>query len=62
MKNQEKCIFCEQTSEDIPLLQLKYKGEIAWICPQHMPTIIHKTAQLKEIFPEVSYVEGLNQQ
>ena len=60
MTNQEKCIFCKQTSYDIPLIQLKYKGTENWICPQHMPIIIHKTDKLKEIFPDVNVAEGID--
>ena len=60
MKNQEKCIFCEQTTDDMPLIQMKYKENVVWICPQHMPVIIHKTPQLKEIFPDVNVGEGVD--
>jgi hypothetical protein len=41
-----QCLYCERDSDQVPLLALKYRGEELWICPQHLPILIHKPAQL----------------
>jgi hypothetical protein len=45
------CLVCERTEQTTPLLQLTYQGKTYWICPQHLPTLIHKPAQLAEKLP-----------
>lgn len=37
-----KCLVCEQTNQEIPLLTLDYQGEKYYICPQHFPILIHQ--------------------
>ncbi len=45
------CLVCQSDSEKVPLIQLAYKGEMLWICPQHLPILIHKPDQLSGILP-----------
>ena len=40
------CLFCERTSDEVPLLDLEFKGTQIQICPQHLPILIHDPAQL----------------
>ncbi len=47
--DQECCVRCERTSDQIPLLQLKYAGKINWICPQCLPILIHKPQQIAAV-------------
>jgi hypothetical protein len=44
--NTPQCAQCDRSSEEVPLLELKYKQQISWICPQHLPILIHKPHQL----------------
>jgi hypothetical protein len=46
MDQQPKCLYCEQTQDEIPLLALTYQGESYWICPSHLPILIHKPGEL----------------
>ena len=41
-----KCVYCERSSDQIPLLALRYQGTQAWICPQHLPVLIHNPERL----------------
>lgn len=41
-----KCLACSRDSSSIPLLSLEYQGEQLWICPQHLPVLIHDPTQL----------------
>lgn len=45
------CLACERASTEVPLLQLEYRGETFWICPQHLPILIHKPEQLAGKLP-----------
>lgn len=46
-ENQAKqCVACDRGSETIPLLTLEYRGGTFWICPQHLPFLIHDPARL----------------
>ena len=46
-----KCLVCEQTSQQVPLLSLSYQGRSYWICPQHFPILIHQPARLAGKLP-----------
>jgi len=47
----KKCIACERTDDSIPLLSFDFKGKQYWICPQHVPILIHKPEQLTGKLP-----------
>lgn len=47
----KKCIACEKTEEVIPLIHFDFKGGGYWICPQHLPLLIHKPDQLTGKLP-----------
>jgi hypothetical protein len=51
------CVYCQHTSAQVPLLQLEFNGEKRWICPQHLPILIHKPEQLIEQFPGMDIQE-----
>ncbi len=40
------CLACDQDSDATPLICLEYRGEPLWICPQHMPLLIHQPERL----------------
>lgn len=42
----QQCLACNRNSHQIPLLALDYRGTDYWICPQHLPLLIHDPAQL----------------
>ncbi len=42
------CLNCGKDEKEIPLVQLSYSGNQAWICPQCLPVLIHHTDQLAE--------------
>jgi len=48
-----QCAHCDRTSEEVPLLELKYKQQVSWICPQHLPVLIHKPQNLIGKMPGV---------
>jgi hypothetical protein len=44
--NTERCLSCERTGEEIPLLRLRYSRREHWICPQCLPVLIHQPEHL----------------
>jgi hypothetical protein len=45
------CIQCGRTSDQAPLIPLHYRNKDYWICPQDLPILIHKPAQLANKLP-----------
>jgi hypothetical protein len=45
------CLNCNRTDEQAPLLNMIFKGEVKYICPQCLPTLIHKTHLLADKLP-----------
>jgi len=41
-----QCVECDRSKEEVPLMEIKFKDEICWICPQHLPVLIHKPEKL----------------
>jgi hypothetical protein len=41
-----KCIGCGKSSDETPLIPFEYLESKYWICPQHMPVLIHKPEEL----------------
>lgn len=46
-----QCLYCLQDSEAVPLLTVMYRGQTYYICPQHLPLLIHQPAKLAEQLP-----------
>ncbi len=40
------CLSCDRSESDIPLLQLRFKGEELSICSQCLPVLIHEPEKL----------------
>ncbi len=45
------CVECGREEREVPLLRLEYRGGAFWICPQHLPILIHDPGSLKEKLP-----------
>jgi hypothetical protein len=45
-ESRPNCVFCECNSDQVPLLTLNFRGKQTWICPQHLPVLIHDPVQL----------------
>ncbi len=47
--NGERCLRCDRTSAQVPLIRLRYGQRDYWICPQDLPVLIHRPEQLPEL-------------
>ena len=45
------CVLCQKTDAETPLLQLSYAAKTYWVCPSHMPVLIHQPDQLIGMLP-----------
>jgi hypothetical protein len=50
-------LVCQQTSDEVPLIPFQYRGADRFICPQHLPVLIHDPAKLTGLLPGA---EGLS--
>ncbi|MFA6469564.1 MAG: hypothetical protein WCW35_11755 [Bacteroidota bacterium] len=50
-QSQKTCLVCNQSQEQIPLIALAYQNKELWICPQHLPVLIHNPRQLADKLP-----------
>ena len=46
-----RCLVCQSSSHEIPLLALSYQDQTFWICPQHFPILIHQPQRLVGVLP-----------
>jgi len=44
--NNQTCIVCEKNQNEVPIVQMIFKGKQLGICPQHLPVIIHDPQKL----------------
>ncbi|MFY0652605.1 MAG: hypothetical protein JXQ96_11255 [Cyclobacteriaceae bacterium] len=42
----KQCVFCERGSHIVPLISIEFQEQQLYICPQHMPVLIHNPAEL----------------
>ena len=45
------CLVCERGSSEVPLIAFRYQDADLWICPQHLPILIHDPAKLADRLP-----------
>jgi hypothetical protein len=41
-----RCLACGRDQAATPLIQLEYLDKAYWICPQHLPMLIHDPGSL----------------
>ena len=46
-----QCVFCERSSNEVPLVALDYQGNQYHICSEHIPVLIHSPHKLQGMLP-----------
>lgn len=46
VSSKKECLMCQRGVAQTPLLRLEYRRSGFWVCPQHLPVLIHDPAQL----------------
>ena len=49
--NEKVCLFCKRGEQEVPLVGLDFKDNKYWICPQHIPMLIHDPTKLEGMLP-----------
>jgi hypothetical protein len=52
------CLVCKKLSAEIPLIPFQYQGSDHWICPQHLPILIHDPTKLAGVLPGAEGMEA----
>jgi hypothetical protein len=47
----KECLVCKQTEKQVPLTRFDYQETSFWICPQHIPVLIHDPQKLVALLP-----------
>jgi len=45
------CLACDRGPEEVPLIALEFRGGEFWICPRHLPVLIHDPTRLGDRLP-----------
>jgi hypothetical protein len=53
-----KCLVCERSQQVVPLLMVAYQDRQFWICPQHLPVLIHHPEDLVGRLPGAENLQG----
>ncbi len=53
----KQCLACRRGEHEIPLIALAYQGHQYYICPQHLPILIHDPTQLIGKLPGAENLE-----
>ncbi len=57
--NKEKnCLVCQRDENQIPLLEINYQSKKYYICPQHIPVLIHDPTKLTGALPGAENMEA----
>jgi hypothetical protein len=51
MTDHAACLVCGRAPDTTPLIALTYRNGAYWICPQHLPILIHDPARLSGRLP-----------
>lgn len=51
MTDSATCLACGRDADSVPLIALAFRGGRHWICPQHLPVLIHDPARLADRLP-----------
>ena len=47
----QHCLNCKRSEHQVPLVTLRFAGEVHWICSQCFPLLIHHPEQLAGKLP-----------
>jgi len=58
MSNTKACLVCKKTSEETPVTKFYHKDSEFYICPQHLPVLIHNPQQLVGLLDGADTLQG----
>jgi hypothetical protein len=58
MSDKKTCLVCKNSSENIPVTKFYYQKSEFYICPQHIPVLIHNPHELVGLLPGADKLKG----
>lgn len=59
MDNTKECLVCKKSETQVPVTKFYYQKSEFYICPQHMPVIIHNPQELVGLLNGADNFEGV---
>ncbi len=58
----QTCLACGRDANATPLIALRYRDGSYWICPEHLPVLIHDPARLVGRLPDADRLRPADHQ
>ena len=58
MEHKKECIVCKKSSMETPVTKFYHKNIEFYICPQHLPVLIHKPHELVGLLDGADNLQG----
>lgn len=58
MSNIRECLVCKKSSVETPVTKFYYQESEFYICPQHIPVLIHKPQELVGLLDGADKLQG----
>ncbi len=58
MSNIKECLVCKKSSIETPVTKFYYQESEFYICPQHIPVLIHKPQELVGLLDGADKLQG----
>ncbi len=58
MNNIKECLVCKKSSIETPVTKFHYKESDFYICPQHIPILIHNPQDLVGLLDGADKLQG----
>ena len=58
METLKECLVCKKNSSEIPVTKFYYQESNFYICPQHIPVLIHDPQKLIGLLPGADKLQG----
>ncbi|WP_456423307.1 hypothetical protein [Lutibacter sp.] len=57
MEKEKACLVCKKSSAEIPVTKFYYQTSEFYICPQHIPILIHNPQELVGLLPNADKLQ-----
>lgn len=58
MSTSKECLVCKKQATEIPVTKFYYQEKEFYICPQHIPILIHNPQELIGLLPGADQLKG----
>ncbi|PCI10372.1 MAG: hypothetical protein COB73_03575 [Flavobacteriaceae bacterium] len=58
MSKNRECLVCKKSSTETPVTKFHYQESEFYICPQHIPVLIHKPQELVDLLDGADKLQG----